>query len=94
MEPSGWLDAVLAADRPHLVAALQRARSGEATTAEYRIQRPDGEERWLHSTAFPIRDQDGWVVRVARLTRDVTERRRLEIEREHVLSSATCCSAS
>ena len=82
---AGWLDAVLDADRPHLVAALQRARSGEATTAEYRIQRPDGEERWLHSTAFPIRDQGGLVVRLARLTRDVTERRRLEIEREHVL---------
>ena len=82
---AGWLDAVRDADRPRLVAALQRARSGEATTAEYRIQRPDGEERWLHSTAFPIRDQGGLVVRLARLTRDVTERRRLEIEREHAL---------
>jgi PAS domain S-box-containing protein len=83
---SGWLDAVVPADRGPLQAALRRARSGEVGSAEYRIRRPDGEERWLHSTAFPLRDQDGRVVRVARITRDITERRRLEMEREQALA--------
>ncbi len=84
-EGSGWLEAVLPEDRAPLLGALQRARSGESVTVEYRIHRPNGEERWLHSSAFPLRDQDGRVVRVARITRDVTEQRRLEIDREQAL---------
>ena len=82
---ANWLDAVAAADRPRLVAALGRARAGTPATAEYRITRPDGSERWLHSTAFPIRDADGAVIRLARVSRDVTERRAVESEREEAL---------
>ncbi len=82
---TNWLDAVADADRPHLVAALARAREGTPSTAEYRIGRPDGSERWLQSTAFPIRDPDGTVVRLARISRDVTERRAVEAEREQAL---------
>lgn len=84
-EGVGWLDAVLPEDRPRLLAALRRARLGEPVSAEYRIHRPNGEERWLHSTAFPLWGQNTHVVRVARITRDVTERRRLELEREQAL---------
>ncbi|MFO1048403.1 MAG: histidine kinase dimerization/phosphoacceptor domain -containing protein [Geminicoccaceae bacterium] len=84
-EGTGWLDAVLPEDRARLLAALRRAHSGEPVSAEYRIHRPDGEERWLHSTAFPLWGQDGNVVRVARITRDITEQRRLELEREQAL---------
>ena len=82
---SSWLDAVHVADRPALVAALAQARGGEPASAEYRIARPDGSERWLQSTAFPIRDPDGVVVRLARITRDVTDRRAIEAEREQAL---------
>lgn len=84
-EGVGWLDAVLPEDRARLLSALRRARSGEPVSAEYRIRRPDGEERWLHSTAFPLWGQGAEVVRLARITRDVTERRRLELEREQAL---------
>ena len=64
---------------------MDQARAGRPASAEYRIARPDGSERWLHSTAFPIRDPDGSVVRVARITRDITERRVIEAEREEAL---------
>ena len=80
-----WRDAVVDSDRVELKAALDRARAGEPTSAEYRIRRPDGGERWLQSTAFPIRDPDGAVIRLARITRDVTERRTVEAEREQAL---------
>ena len=36
---------------------------------------PTAAKRWLHSTAFPIHDPDGAVVRVGRITRDITEQR-------------------
>jgi PAS domain S-box-containing protein len=82
---TNWLEAVRDTDRPRLLAALDGARGGQPTTAEYRITRPDGSERWLQSTAFPIRDPDRAVIRLARITRDVTERRAFEAEREHAL---------
>jgi PAS domain S-box-containing protein len=80
-----WLDRVQPEDRPSLLEALNSARAGTMATAEYRITRLDGEQRWLHSTAFPIRDPDGTVVRVARISRDITATRALEAEREQAL---------
>jgi PAS domain S-box-containing protein len=80
-----WLDRVQQEDRRHLLAALSSARMGTTAVAEYRITRPDGEQRWLHSTAFPIRDPDGTVVRIARISRDITATRALEAEREQAL---------
>lgn len=44
----------------------------------YRIIRPDGEIRWIHTRAFPVLDAAGNVLRVAGLTEDVTEARRAE----------------
>lgn len=80
-----WIDAVVPEDRPALHIAIDQARAGKHASAEYRITRPDGDERWLQSTAFPILDQDGSVIRIARITRDVTERRKVEAEREQAL---------
>lgn len=45
---------------------------------EYRIQRPDGEVRWLHDRAFPVRDDEGEVYRVAGIAEDVTDRKHME----------------
>ena len=41
----------------------------------YRIVRDDGTIRWILDRAFPVRDDDGRVVRIAGLAEDVTERR-------------------
>lgn len=49
---------------------------------EYRIQRPDGSERWLVTHSFPIRDESGRIYRCAGLTSDVTARKHAEQERE------------
>ncbi len=49
---------------------------------EYRIVLPDGSVRWLKSRSFPVHDNDGRVFRMAGLTTDITERMRLEQERE------------
>jgi len=44
----------------------------------YRILQPDGTVRWIHDRAFPVRDEDGRVLRVVGTAEDVTEQRRLE----------------
>jgi diguanylate cyclase (GGDEF)-like protein/PAS domain S-box-containing protein len=45
---------------------------------EFRLFRPDGDLRWLHSVAEVRRDADGRAVKMLGLVQDVTERRRAE----------------
>ncbi len=47
---------------------------------EYRIQLPDGGERWIHTRSFPVRGDNGAVQRIAGISTDITERKRLEAE--------------
>ncbi len=46
------------------------------TDTEYRIMRPDGEIRWIRDRAFPIRNAQGEIYRIAGLAEDITERKR------------------
>jgi PAS domain S-box-containing protein len=52
---------------------------------EFRINRPDGEERWCVGTAAATTDRAGRVVRVSGVTVDITERKRAE-ERQNLLT--------
>ena len=64
------------------------AEFGRGTTsyeAEFRIQRPDGEERWCVGTAAATTDKGGRVIRVSGVTIDITERKRAE-ERQNLLT--------
>ena len=69
-----WLDAIHPEDRPAVIAALPLQSLGRYDES-YRIQRPDGEIRWIHDRAFPVRDDEGRVVRVAGVAHDVTATR-------------------
>jgi PAS domain S-box-containing protein len=68
-----WLDTIHPEDRAVAARAMERARNGEAWTAEYRIVRPDGAVRWIHDTCFPIPDETGRVARVGGLAQDITQ---------------------
>lgn len=65
----------------------QRARGADAIAGraaygedEYRLERPDGSERVLHSRGVLVRDEAGLPIRVIGCTFDVTERKRAEDE--------------
>jgi PAS domain S-box-containing protein len=76
-----WQDFIHAGDRARVLAAFRLALEGEAEfDAEYRIVRPDGEERWVSSSGLIRRSSDGEPVRAIGIVRDVTERRRAEEE--------------
>jgi diguanylate cyclase (GGDEF)-like protein/PAS domain S-box-containing protein len=62
-------------DRPGIQQALEELRHGRPARAEYRVPGPDGEWRWLESTASDLLD-DPDVQAVIALSRDVTERHR------------------
>jgi diguanylate cyclase (GGDEF)-like protein/PAS domain S-box-containing protein len=51
--------------------------------ATYRVVHPDGTERWLQTRTAPVLDERGAVYRVAGVTADVTERKRMEDQLLH-----------
>jgi PAS domain S-box-containing protein len=53
---------------------------------EYRIERPDGEVRWIHSDLYPLRWTDERY-RLVIVSRDITERRRREREYEQIFDT-------
>jgi diguanylate cyclase (GGDEF)-like protein/PAS domain S-box-containing protein len=70
-------------DRARVYAARKTAiESGYDET--YRILRPDGSIRWVHDRAFPVRDGDGRIYRIAGIAEDVTDRKLAEERLEHL----------
>jgi PAS domain S-box-containing protein len=47
---------------------------------EYRIIRPDGSIRWIRDRAFPIRNDQGQVYRLAGIAEDITQRKQFEFQ--------------
>jgi PAS domain S-box-containing protein len=88
--PNSFVEAIHPDDRERIVAGLS-AQVYPNYDVEYRIVRPDGSVRWVRDRAFPIRNESGDVYRVAGITEDITERKRIEeqqlalaVEREKV----------
>ncbi len=56
------------------------------TEVEYRMRRADGAWRWVRNRVFPVRSQNGEILRVAGVSEDVTDRREADTERRHLES--------
>lgn len=66
-------------DRARFYAWLAQLKSGvPQPPLEYRIMRPDGQQRLVAAEGQPVTDEIGVCVKVAGTLRDVTERRRTE----------------
>ncbi len=75
--PQSWIDAIHSEDRGRVVDALAKQYVG-TYDEEYRVVLPDGSIRWIRDQAFPVRDPEGRVIRIAGVAEDVTARRQLE----------------
>jgi len=76
--PASWMEAIHPEDLAR-IAQMRAARSArEPRDNTYRIVRPDGSIRWIRDRGFPVRDENGAVVRFAGLAEDVTEQKRAE----------------
>lgn len=76
--PDDWLAAVHPDDRARMAARWERMDSEPHYDDEFRIHAADGQLRWVRDRVFPVRDLRGQVVRVARVTSDITSRREME----------------
>ena len=75
--PMSWLDAIHPDDRESARQVSIGQLKGERVDSEYRIRTPKG-TKWIRNRAFPIRDENGLIVRVAGIAEDITERKRFE----------------
>ncbi|MGF1569151.1 MAG: PAS domain S-box protein [Nodosilinea sp.] len=75
---SHWLSHIHPDDLGRVKAALQREDEGENFDEEYRFLGPIGDLRWLHSKAFPLRNQAGAIFRIVGTVEDITSRKHIE----------------
>ncbi|MFM2432321.1 MAG: hypothetical protein RLZZ511_3535, partial [Cyanobacteriota bacterium] len=73
-----WLTRVHPADRAAVKKASRRPFTGRSAEIIYRFIRPDGAVRWLQGRAFPVRDAQGRVYRIAGMVEDVSDRQQKE----------------
>jgi PAS domain S-box-containing protein len=58
----------------------QIMRSREPLSHDYRINRPDGSQRYLNTVAYSVWDETGQLLHLAGTTLDITERKQVEAE--------------
>ena len=75
-----------------LAHAFTKFNEGRNTGSDYefRIVRPDGEMRWIHTRGFPILDDAGTPYRTAGVASDITQRKHAaeELHRTESLKAA------
>jgi len=76
--PELWMEMIHPSDRPRLAALREELQRAETVEVEYRIQRPDGTQRWIRDVSFPILDAQGLPSRRGGLARDVTDAKAAE----------------
>ena len=60
---------------------------------EFRVNRPDGEERWVESTAQIYYDEGGAPARIIGVTTDITDRKRIEERERRMKAEAVSATA-
>src|SRR5258706_4763108 len=74
-----WLEVVHPEDKPRLSLSIEELERGiRRLDVEFRIVRPNGEVRFLHSQGDVIRDERGRPLRRFGTAQDITERKRAE----------------
>jgi len=79
-DPTLWLQAVVAEDRPQVDAALAQLAAGSEYRLQYRIDRPDGSRRWIEDRGYPVRDPAGELKQALGVATDITARQELETQ--------------
>jgi PAS domain S-box-containing protein len=77
-----WNARVYPEDFESYRAALRAALKGQTARlhCEYRIRLSNGDYRWVEDNAVPVRDGQGWAVRLVGAVSDVTDRKQGEQE--------------
>jgi signal transduction histidine kinase len=77
-DPHSWIDAIHPDDRERILKGYHGQGRTQSHQDEFRIIRPDGSIRWIRDRSFPVRDEQGQVVRLCGVAEDVTDRKHLQ----------------
>jgi PAS domain S-box-containing protein len=78
-DPRSWFLDIHPDEREATVRAFHEGATLGTFDVEYRLVRADGSVRWIHDRAFPIRDENGRIYRVAGISEDVTRTKATEL---------------
>jgi len=70
-----WIDTIYPVDRQRVLKAALEDQTTGKYDEQYRIIRPDGEVRWIRDRAFPIRNAQQKICRIAGFAEDITSRK-------------------
>jgi signal transduction histidine kinase len=86
--PGDWLATVHPDDLAAVQATMDAsAREGVTGEVEFRVALPDGSVRWLQGVGRPVSDAAGRPVRVIGTSRDVTDRKLADLDRNRRLDA-------
>lgn len=86
--PQSWIETVHPDDRQLLEASLIQQFQGNPVKREYRIIRPDGQERWIAADILLVRDKTGQPQRFVGLAEDITERKQTQVQLQQAKEAA------
>ena len=92
--PESRLEAIHPDDRERHGLTFARQMQGESVESEYRIHTPDGNEKWIRSRSFPVRDYTGRLQRIVGISEEITEWKRYESELIRARESAEAANQS
>ena len=90
--PMSWTEVIHPEDAERAHSSFLRQIAGELSDSEYRIRTPDGEEKWIRDRAFPVRGQDGQIIRIVGIAEEITDRKRYETALIHAREEADAAS--
>lgn len=73
-------------DRCLVTLANEQLETGRAINNQYRIIRKDGELRWLENKIIPTLNNDGVLIRIDAVIKNITEKKLAELEREKIIA--------
>ncbi|HSE22091.1 MAG TPA: PAS domain S-box protein [Pyrinomonadaceae bacterium] len=76
-DPFSFLEAIHPDDRARVELCIKQNQE-TGFSIEYRIVKGDGEVRWIRDRAFPIKNEQGVVYRLAGIAEDITDRKAAE----------------
>jgi len=71
---AAWLESIHPDDQERTRHWFATGLKGEPGELEFRILTPEGQEKWIRDRAFPIRDEDGKLIRITGIAEDITGR--------------------
>lgn len=77
--PESFFLAITPDDRLEVLESVNALRKeGKILDKEFRIELPDGKERWIRAQSFPVYDEEGVRVRLVGVAEDITDRKAIQ----------------